>query len=46
VDRATALVSVLLDGTGHHPPELRADPHIWGIGATKSLVVDLKAMLN
>jgi sugar-specific transcriptional regulator TrmB len=46
VDRERTLASVLLNGTGDHPPEPRDETAIWGSGERNSLVVVLKAMFT
>ncbi|ELZ31137.1 putative transcriptional regulator [Halogeometricum pallidum JCM 14848] len=46
VDREKTLVSVLVDGDSHHPPEPRDETAIWGTGETNGLVVVLKAMFT
>ena len=45
-DDEKTLVSVLVDGTGEHPPEPRDETAIWGAGETNSLVVVLRAMFT
>ncbi|WP_135301887.1 TrmB family transcriptional regulator [Haloarcula amylovorans] len=46
VDQERTLVSVLVDGTGDHPPEPRDETAIWGTGESNSLVVVLRAMFT
>jgi sugar-specific transcriptional regulator TrmB len=46
VDQEQTLVSVLVDGGGEHPPDLRDETAIWGMGQTNSLVVVLKALFT
>jgi sugar-specific transcriptional regulator TrmB len=46
VDREKTLVSVLVDGTGEHPPEPRDETAIWGSGPSNSLVVVLKTLFT
>ena len=45
-DREKTLVSVLVDGTGEHPPESCDETAIWGAGPTNSLVVVLSALFT
>lgn len=46
VDQEKTLVSVLVEGDGDHPPELRDETAIWGAGPKNSLVVVLKTMFT
>lgn len=46
VDESKTLASVLVDGSGEHPPGPRDETAIWGSGERNSLVVVLRAMFT